>query len=274
MKSGGCGYDFLDNLEKDDGFINRMDAFENYRRRKFRRDQERQIYNHGMDKKQCPNCGNEQSYDEWVDKRMQCINDRCNGKFTYQIINAFSMDRWEKRMGKSKQHAKKVLKQLAKETEDDRAATSNVVRTKIQEELVAKVSEKGKDFIQRMRSDIDAKENKLKEKNMKNDKVFQSQCPFEPQLNVDKKWLKNRDPAALYAQKERVVESPKKKKKVRAYVPPKKKTKKKKAEDESESEATGTRMGGNEKPVRGIITAKEAEEEDEKMRAKFEELLL
>jgi hypothetical protein len=267
MKSNGCGYDFLDNLEKDDGFIPRMDAFENYRRKKFRRDQERQVYDTSVDKKQCPNCGNFQSYDEWVDKRMQCCNDRCNRQFTYTILNAFRMDRWEKRMGKSQQHAKATLQQLKRETEEDRKVV--VVRTKVQEELIAKVSGKGKDFLQRMNTDINAKENKLKEKNRKNDKVFQAQCPFEPKLNVDKKWLKNRDPEALYATKDRVVHEVKPKKKKAYVVPPKKVVKKKRKADKKQDDSRKA-----EKPIRGVITAKEAEEEDKQMRAEFERLLL
>lgn len=267
MKSQGCGYDFLDNLDKDDGFIPRMDAFENYRRKKFRRDQERQIYDTSVDKKQCPNCGNFQSYDEWVDKRMQCCNDRCNRQFTYTVLNAFRMDGWEKRMGKSQQHAKATLQQLKRETEEDRQVF--IVRTKVQEELIAKVSQKGKDFLQRMNSDINAKENKLKEKNIKNDKVFKAQCPFEPKLNVDKKWLKNRNPRALYATKDRVVIEAKPKKKKKAYVPPKKVVRRKKEAGEKRDESRT-----EEKPVRGIITAKEAEEEDKQMRAEFERLLL
>ena len=76
MKSSDCGYDFLDNLEKDNSdFIKRMDAFENFRRRKFRRDQEEQYYNTAVDKKQCPNCGQLQSYDEWAEKRGNCTGE-------------------------------------------------------------------------------------------------------------------------------------------------------------------------------------------------------
>ena len=123
MKSNDCGYDFLDNLEKDgDGFIKRMDAFENYRRSKFQRDQEEQHYNHCVDKKQvrkrfyfrtcfrpaysslrssplsqCPNCGQLQSYDEWAEKRIYCTGERCSsGSFKYCIPNAFMMERLER----------------------------------------------------------------------------------------------------------------------------------------------------------------------------------
>ena len=53
-----------------------------------------QYYNHAVDKKQCPNCGQIQSYDEWAEKRVYCTNERCShGSFKYCIPNAFMMDR-------------------------------------------------------------------------------------------------------------------------------------------------------------------------------------
>jgi WD40 repeat protein len=40
-------------------------------------------------------------YDEWVDKRMKCCADRCQGEgWEYGIANAFSMEKWERRMEK------------------------------------------------------------------------------------------------------------------------------------------------------------------------------
>ena len=94
MKSSDCGYDFLDNLEKNSSdFIKRMDGFEMFRRKKFRRDQEEQYYKSGVDKKQCPNCGQLQSYEEWAEKRGECTGERCSEGFAYCIPNAFMMER-------------------------------------------------------------------------------------------------------------------------------------------------------------------------------------
>jgi hypothetical protein len=62
MRAQGCGYDFLENVDKEgENFIRRMDAFENSRRKTFDKKQEEQMYNATLGKKQCPNCGNQQS---------------------------------------------------------------------------------------------------------------------------------------------------------------------------------------------------------------------
>ena len=72
-------------------------------------------------------------------------------------------------------------------------------KTQVQKDLMDKVSSSGKNFIRRMYSDIESKSEKLKSAQSQNFEKFNTECTFEPHLNVDKKWLKNRDPNLLYA---------------------------------------------------------------------------
>ncbi|GMH97514.1 hypothetical protein TrST_g9262 [Triparma strigata] len=262
MKSSDCGYDFLDNLEKDNSdFIKRMDAFENFRRRKFRRDQEEQYYNTAVDKKQCPNCGQLQSYDEWAEKRGNCTGERCSSGFAYCIPNAFMMERFEKRMEKSSQNREKGMKKMFKELNPPVV----VQRSKIQQELLQKVSSTNQTFEQRMYSDINAKTAKLEAAQKLSYTTFNQECTFSPSLNVDKKWLKNRDPEALYKGKVREEEAVVVKKKKKFVSKP---AAKKKKNGGKKAEFVGSK-------VEEVKAKEKGKENDEQaMREKFESLLL
>jgi len=275
MKSNDCGYDFLDNLEKEgEGFIKRMDAFENYRRSKFQRDQEEQYYNHCVDKKQCPNCGQLQTYDEWRDKRMICNADRCShDSFKYCIPNAFMMERFERRMEKSTTNREKVVMLLKKEYNTRVVAE----KTQIQKDLMAKVSSSGKTFIRRMYTDIEAKSEKLKTAQSQDFEKFNSECTFKPSLNVDKKWLKNRDPNLLYAAPSRVEKAKsgtknKSKKKVNGFTIAAQKKARKPASAPAPAPAAGreNRLGPKRRGDDGEVDAGE----EQKIKANFEKLLM
>ncbi|GMI18318.1 hypothetical protein TrLO_g6180 [Triparma laevis f. longispina] len=257
MKSSDCGYDFLDNLEKNSSdFIKRMDGFEMFRRKKFRRDQEEQYYESGVDKKQCPNCGQLQSYDEWAEKRGECTGERCSEGFAYCIPNAFMMERFEKRMEKSSKNREKGMKKMYKELNPKVV----IQRSKIQQDLLQKISSKNETFEQRMYSDINAKTKKIEEAQKLNYTAFNQECTFTPDLNVDAKWLKNRDPEALYKGKERVDDFEEKKKKKKVVQRVVKKKKGKKAFVGKKVEAVKVEEGGK--------------ENEQQMREKFESLLL
>ena len=93
---------------------------------------------------------------------MICCAERCEGKFSYRILKHFNVNRWEMRMEKSQNNAKKVIEKLQKEAEADRVA-SILTKTKIQQNLIDKVSRNGKDFLHRMNRDIHAKEKKIEQ---------------------------------------------------------------------------------------------------------------
>jgi WD40 repeat protein len=143
MKSAGCGYDFLtdDNTTYSD-FVTRMDTFEHHRRKMLEKKQEEQVYNATLGKKTCPNCGNPQSYDEFIDKRMQCCSDRCDRKFDYCVPNAFYMDKWEKRMSKIESFHQKMTNKLLKERQVE-YEVGRVKRTKQQQDLIDRVGASG-----------------------------------------------------------------------------------------------------------------------------------
>lgn len=61
-------------LRRNEDFMRRMEASEKARREQLRRTREEAVYLARVDKKECPNCGNPQSYSELTQKRKKCPN--------------------------------------------------------------------------------------------------------------------------------------------------------------------------------------------------------
>ncbi|KAG1699401.1 hypothetical protein DVH05_012817 [Phytophthora capsici] len=61
-------------LRRNEDFMRRMEASERARREQLRRTREEAVYLARVDKKECPNCGNPQSYSELTQKRKKCPN--------------------------------------------------------------------------------------------------------------------------------------------------------------------------------------------------------
>ncbi|KAE9351911.1 hypothetical protein PF008_g5711 [Phytophthora fragariae] len=61
-------------LRRNEDFVRRMEAAERARREQLRRTREEAAYLARVDKKECPSCGNPQSYSELTQKRKKCPN--------------------------------------------------------------------------------------------------------------------------------------------------------------------------------------------------------
>ena len=164
-------------------------------------------------------------------------------------------------MEKSSQNREKGMKKMFKELNPPVV----VQRSKIQQELLQKVSSTNQTFEQRMYSDINAKTAKLEAAQKLSYTTFNQECTFSPSLNVDKKWLKNRDPEALYKGKVREEEAVVVKKKKKFVSKP---AAKKKKNGGKKAEFVGSK-------VEEVKAKEKGKENDEQaMREKFESLLL
>ncbi|KAF1795593.1 hypothetical protein GQ600_166 [Phytophthora cactorum] len=61
-------------IRRNEDFVRRMEAAERARREQLRRTREEAVYLARVDKKECPSCGNPQSYSELTQKRKKCPN--------------------------------------------------------------------------------------------------------------------------------------------------------------------------------------------------------
>ena len=206
MNNKDCGYDFLTEpnpeetaiptFGKTDMFLKRMDNKERTRRKKLVKDYAEACYDDKIDKLRCPNCGNPQSYDEFVEKRMMCVNDFCGRKFNYVNEKEFLMGRFERRMQTSQKKAESILEKLRKEAEDGRESSRQKCTQK-QRELMDKIGKEGGNFLIRMKKDTQDKKHKLKELEENDALRLNAACTFQPKLNIQNKFLKNRTKSAM-----------------------------------------------------------------------------
>ncbi|CAN0536286.1 unnamed protein product, partial [Ectocarpus sp. 12 AP-2014] len=68
-----CGYDFVREAGYDtEGFLGRVEAYASYSRQKLETRRGEDLYASRVDKLECPQCHNPQSYDEFVSKKLKC----------------------------------------------------------------------------------------------------------------------------------------------------------------------------------------------------------
>ncbi|CAN0407801.1 unnamed protein product, partial [Ectocarpus sp. 8 AP-2014] len=68
-----CGYDFVREAGYNtEGFLGRVEAYASYSRQKLKTRRGEDLYASRVDKLECPQCHNPQSYDEFVSKKLKC----------------------------------------------------------------------------------------------------------------------------------------------------------------------------------------------------------
>ncbi|CAM9386292.1 unnamed protein product, partial [Phaeothamnion confervicola] len=126
MRNPKCGYDFISKLYGDndgndggagttgpaDGggttFLQRMDEATHSQRQRLERQRAEEAYAACLDKKRCPGCGAEQTYDEVRGKRTACQN--CN--LEYRSAAQWRRRDWEQRSDKYADEATRRRKEL------------------------------------------------------------------------------------------------------------------------------------------------------------------
>eukprot|EP00957_Ditylum_brightwellii_P139273 10614480-Ditylum_brightwellii.AAC.1 len=112
-----------DDCEK---FLDRTEALEKQRQRKIERNRMEAAYNATVGKKQCPNCGSMQSFDEMMERRVNCPNEECReGRFKYCSPSMFVLKRFEKRMQRSSLRRQDKLSEIEQERIKFREQTRN-----------------------------------------------------------------------------------------------------------------------------------------------------
>jgi hypothetical protein len=103
MKNKRCGYDFMDRLNSQGGFLDRLEPDIEKKKKipKSELDAMQQDYEARLDKLQCPKCLKNQSFDEYFEKRRICTF--CNVKF--EKLNISSGTSFLKKM-KEKEEAR------------------------------------------------------------------------------------------------------------------------------------------------------------------------
>lgn len=262
MKNPDCGYDFIQDKEEEVGGQYKLNAFlknqeikEKHRRGKKDKDYKEACYNDKLDKLRCPNCGNPQSYDEFMEKRMRCPGDICNNMI-YENNNSFFMQSFERRMEKSNKNRLKIIEHLKEESAKSRE-DNKLKRTAKQRELMDKIG-KGGNFLLRMIKDTEDKGKKMKELEDNTNKACLRDCTFEPKLNIDKRLLKNRTKGVMESVGVKVKE-------VDENLMPKKIVKAAKVKVKAKAKKI--------EAVNKVEKAPTPEESDSLMRKKFESLL-
>ncbi|GMF11348.1 unnamed protein product [Phytophthora lilii] len=110
-------------LRRNEDFVRRMEAAERARREQLRRTREEAAYLARVDKKECPSCGNPQSYSELTQKRKKCPN--CG--VTYKSRIAWSCKE-RQREKKEESERREALSCRPEDDEDDTKKTWEDVR--------------------------------------------------------------------------------------------------------------------------------------------------
>lgn len=173
------------NKEEEQSFLDRMEILQRQRQEKLERAAAKSIYDANTDKKLCKNCGTIQSYEEMIQGRLNCTNDRCvKLKSTYQLPKKFRLKQFEDRMKRSEQRRNFVLEQIEAER-----SISCVKKSRRQRELIDKVSRGGNNFQTRMEKDIAEREMKL---NHIGETDVKKTYTFQPKLYVSEHLIRNR----------------------------------------------------------------------------------
>lgn len=100
---------------RNEDFLRRMEAGERARREQLRRTREEAAYVDRVDKKECPCCGNTQSYSEFTQKRKKCPN--CGVLYRSRIVWSDVAKDFITRMEEFQQQCKKKYREQQEESE-------------------------------------------------------------------------------------------------------------------------------------------------------------
>ncbi len=183
-------YDTTDEcLEDDNEFLDRMETMEKRRREKLNRAVAEVLYQAQVNKKRCPNCGTIQSFDEMMDGRNECANDRCKN-YIYQYPAYFILSNFEKRMQRSSNRRAQVLNKIEEERRISLSQTHE--KSRLQQHLLNKISEGGNDFITRMKKDVEKRKDKIDRLEEISLEIQSKVCTFKPRLNIKQHLIQNR----------------------------------------------------------------------------------
>ncbi|OWZ12671.1 Cleavage induced protein [Phytophthora megakarya] len=102
-------------LRRNEDFVRRQEAAEKARREQLRRTREEAAYLDRVDKKECPSCGNPQSYSELTQKRKKCPN--CGVTYKSRIAWSDVAKDFLDRMEEFQQHCKERQREQQEENE-------------------------------------------------------------------------------------------------------------------------------------------------------------
>ncbi|KAL4164685.1 hypothetical protein KRP22_003426 [Phytophthora ramorum] len=102
-------------LRRNEDFVRRMEAAERARREQLRRTREEAAYLIRVDKKECPSCGNPQSYSELTQKRKKCPN--CGVTYKNRIAWSDVAKEFLSRMDEFEQSRKNKHREQQEESE-------------------------------------------------------------------------------------------------------------------------------------------------------------
>ena len=188
-------------ISKEDAecFVERMVQSEAQKHSNIQRARMKALYNAKVDKKRCPNCGNEQSYEEFEANQNMCTYIKCKKSddkskgFQYATPKKFDMNEFEKHI---QEYCVQKAHNLSKiETEEVLMCFQNLQpKSRRQRELADKVTVKGgQSFNQRMYDDISARQGKLRNLNELQLQQLKVTCTFKPKLNISKKFLRRKE---------------------------------------------------------------------------------
>eukprot|EP00569_Conticribra_weissflogii_P012455 CAMPEP_0171376794 /NCGR_PEP_ID=MMETSP0879-20121228/19485_1 /TAXON_ID=67004 /ORGANISM="Thalassiosira weissflogii, Strain CCMP1336" /LENGTH=406 /DNA_ID=CAMNT_0011886739 /DNA_START=63 /DNA_END=1279 /DNA_ORIENTATION=- len=176
-------------VEKRVEFLGRMETMEKRRREKLKRAAAEALYQAQVDKKRCPNCGTQQSFDEVMDGRNECQNDRCK-KYAYQYPAYFVLSNFEKRIQRSSNRRAEVLGKIEEERRISCSQTHE--KSRLQQHLLNKISNGGNDFITRMKKDVEKRKDKIDRLEEISLEIQSKVCTFKPKLNIKEHLIQNR----------------------------------------------------------------------------------
>ena len=169
-------------------FLNRMEAAKKRKQTNLQRAISETHYANKLDKKVCRSCGNFQSYEEVINNSNSCPNNLCKGQ-EYSIPTKFNICNFQMRMERSSERKMEVINKI----EEERCITKkHFLKSRRQRELLQRVSEKGKSFLNRMADDISSRKQKIIKLEQEKQKQIEKSCPFQPKVNVPTFILKSR----------------------------------------------------------------------------------
>ncbi|EGZ16274.1 hypothetical protein PHYSODRAFT_334448 [Phytophthora sojae] len=141
-------------LRRNEDFVRRMEAAERARREQLRRTREEAAYLARVDKKECPSCGNPQSYSELTQKRKKCPN--CGVTYKSRIAWSDVAKEFLTRMEEFQQSCKERQRERQEESERQEALSC---RPEDDEEDAKKTWEDVRDeFLGRLQLDLEYRE--------------------------------------------------------------------------------------------------------------------
>ncbi|KAL3661285.1 hypothetical protein V7S43_013491 [Phytophthora oleae] len=161
-------------LRRNEDFMRRMEAAERARREQLRRTREEAAYLAQVDKKECPICGNPQSYSELTQKRKKCPN--CGATYKSRIAWSDVAKEFLTRMEEFQQQCKERQREKQKEHERREAMICKPVED---EEDTKKTWQEIRDeFLGRLQLDLEYRE--LSRATIWEE--IQRECSFSPSI--------------------------------------------------------------------------------------------